>query len=121
VTERVAILELNLSVLLASEPKVAQWKATSRFPSSDIDLAFGVPTSVSAEKVDKALRQAAGSLLVSLELFDVYRADSAAESRSLAYRLRMQAADRTLTDADIAAVREKCIAAAAKLGAHLRR
>ena len=120
VTERVAVLELNLSILLATEPKVPQWKATSRFPSSDVDLAFNVPSSVSAEKVDKALRQAAGSLLVSLELFDVYRGGDAAESRSLAYRLRLQAADRTLTDADIAAVRDKCIAAAAKLGAHLR-
>lgn len=120
VTERVAILELKLSVLLAAEPKVAQWKATSRFPSSDIDLAFTVPSSVTAEKIDKALRQAAGSLLVSLELFDVYRADASAESRSLAFRLRLQAADRTLTDADIAAVRDRCVAAAAKLGAPLR-
>ena len=120
VTERVAILELNLSILLAAEPKVAQWKATSRFPSSDVDLAFNVPLSVTAEKVDKALRQSAGSLLVSLELFDVYRGDAVTDSRSLAYRLRLQASDRTLTDADIAAVRDKCIAAAAKLGALLR-
>jgi phenylalanyl-tRNA synthetase beta chain len=120
VTERVAILELNLSILLAAEPKVAQWKATSRFPSSDVDLAFNVPSSVTAEKVEKAVRQAAGSLLVSLELFDVYRGDAVTDSRSLAYRLRLQASDRTLTDADIAAVRDKCIAAAAKLGALLR-
>lgn len=120
VNERVAILELNLSVLLAAEPKVAQWKATSRFPSSDIDLAFTVPSSVTAEKIEKALRQSAGSLLVSLELFDVYRADVAAESRSLAFRLRLQASDRTLNDSDIAAVRDKCVAAAAKLNAPLR-
>ena len=120
VTERVAILELNLSILLANEPKVAQWKATSRFPSSDIDLAFTVPSSVTAEKIEKALRQAAGSLLVSLELFDVYRPGGPGESRSLAFRLRLQASDRTLTDADIAAVRDKCVAAAAKLDAPLR-
>jgi phenylalanyl-tRNA synthetase beta chain len=120
VNERVAILELNLSVLLAAEPKVAQWKATSRFPSSDIDLAFNVPSSVTAEKVDKALRQSAGSLLVSLELFDVYRAAASDESRSLAFRLRLQASDRTLTDADIAGVRDKCVAAVSKLGASLR-
>jgi len=59
VSERVAVLELNLSVLLASEPKVPQWKATSKFPSTDFDLAFNVPADVSAEKIDKALRQAA--------------------------------------------------------------
>jgi len=120
VTERVAILELNLSILLATDPKVAQWKSTSRFPSSDIDLAFNVPSSMTAEKVEKALRQAAGALLVSLELFDVYRSDPAAEARSLAFRLRLQASDRTLADADIAGVRDKCVAAVSKLGASLR-
>lgn len=82
VTERVAVLELDLSILLAIEPKVTQWKATSRFPSSDVDLAFNVPSSVSAEKVDKALRQAAGSLLVSLELFDVYRTEPGDQART---------------------------------------
>jgi len=118
VEERVAILEVNLSILLAVEPKVAQWKATSRFPSSDLDLAFTVPDDVTAEKVDKALRQSAGSLLVALDLFDVYRTGTGA--RSLAYRLRLQSSERTLTDADLAAVRDKCVAATTKLGAVLR-
>ena len=121
VTERVAVLELNLGILLANEPKVSQWKATSRFPSSDIDLAFSVPDSVTAEKVDKAIRQGAGTTLVDLSLFDVYRGVGVAEGqRSLAYRLRLQASDRTLTDADVAQLRDKVIAAVAKLGAALR-
>ena len=121
VTERVAVLELNLSVLLATEPKVPQWKPTSRFPSSDFDLAFVLPDSVIAEKVDKAIRQGAGSALVDLALFDVYRGKGVPEgSRSLAYRLRVQAADRTFTDADLSAIREKVVAAVAKLGGQLR-
>jgi phenylalanyl-tRNA synthetase beta chain len=120
ISQRVAVLEVNLSLLLANEPKVPQWKATSRFPSSDIDLAFNVPSSVSAEKVEKALRQNAGALLVDISLFDVYRADVASDSRSLAFRLRLQATDRTLTDSDVAEVRNKCIAGVGKLGAQLR-
>ena len=120
ISQRVAILEVNLSLLLASEPKVAQWKPTSRFPSSDIDLAFTVPTSVTAEKIEKSLRQNAGALLVDIALFDVYQTDASAESRSLAFRLRLQANDRTLTDANVAEVRDKCIAGAKKLGAQLR-
>ena len=121
VTERVAILELNLSILLGSEPKVAQWKPTSRFPSSDLDLAFVVPNSVAAEKVDKGIRQAAGALLVDLSLFDVYRGQGVPEgSRSLAYRLRLQSVDRTLTDDDVATVRGKVEAITSKMGATLR-
>lgn len=121
VTERVAVLELHLGVLLATEPKVPQWKATSRFPSSDIDLAFSVPDSVTAEKVDKAIRQGAGGTLVDLALFDVYRGVGVVDGqRSLAYRLRLQATDRTLTDGDVAQLRDKVIAAVGKLGAALR-
>jgi phenylalanyl-tRNA synthetase beta chain len=56
------------------------------------------------------LRRAGGDLLVDLELFDVYRgAGLAPGSRSLAYRLRLQAADRTLTDAEVGEVRQQCI------------
>ena len=121
VSERVALLELNLSILLGVEPKVAQWKPTSRYPSSDFDLAFVVPDSVIAEKVEKAIRQGSGGLLVDLTLFDVYRGTGVPEgSRSLAYRLRLQALDRTLADTDLTAVREKVVAAVTKLGGQLR-
>ncbi len=121
VGERVAVLELNLSVLLANEPKAAVWKPTSRFPSSDLDLAFVLAESVAAEKLDKAIRQAAGSLLVDLALFDVYRGQGLPEAtRSLAYRLRLQSLERTLTDEDVAQVRHKVETATKKLGATLR-
>ncbi len=121
VAERVAWLELDLTRLLSAEPKIAQWKATSRYPSSDVDLAFVVADTVPAEKLDKAIRQAAGGLLVDLSLFDVYRGAGAVDgSRSLAYRLRLQAADHTLTDTEVAAVRAKIVTVTGKLGAQLR-
>jgi phenylalanyl-tRNA synthetase beta chain len=121
VTERVAILEVNLDELLDRKAKPAQWKLTSRQPSSDLDLAFTLSNNIPAEKLEKAVRQGAGKLLVDVSLFDVYRGTGVADGhRSLAYRLRLQAADRTLTDADIASVRRGVEAAAAKLGAELR-
>ena len=121
VEERVGVLELNLSVLLAHEAKVAVWKPTSRFPSSDLDLAFTTPDSVTAEKVEKAIKQAAGALLVDVALFDVYRgAGLPPDSRSLAYRLRLQAQDRTLGDTELTELRHKVVAGVAKLGATLR-
>jgi phenylalanyl-tRNA synthetase beta chain len=94
----------------------------SRFPSSDIDLAFEVAETCAAAEVEAVLRAAAGPLLVSLRLFDVYRgAPVPAGSRSLAYALRFQAADRTLTDDEIAEVRQRAIdAVVAALPAKLR-
>jgi phenylalanyl-tRNA synthetase beta chain len=121
VDERVAIVELRLDELLGREPKPAVWKPVSRHPSSDLDLAFTLADDVPAEKLEKAIRQGAGSLLVGIELFDVYRGPGVGEGRrSLAYRIRLQAPDRNLTDADIADVRRAAVAAAAKLGAELR-
>ena len=121
VEERVAVLELNLSVLLANDAKVSMWKPTSRFPSSDLDLAFTTPDSVTAEKVEKAIKQAAGALLVDVALFDVYRgAGLPPGTRSLAYRLRLQAPDRTLSDTELTDLRHKVVAGVAKLGATLR-
>lgn len=121
VSERVAILELHLGRLLALEPKPASWRPVSKYPSSDLDLAFLVPDDVPAERVDKAIRQAAAALLGDLRLFDVYRgAGVDAGQRSLAYRVRLQAADRTLTDDDVAGVRARAEAAVAKLGGVLR-
>jgi phenylalanyl-tRNA synthetase beta chain len=68
------------------------------------------------------LRDAAGPLLVDLRLFDVYRGASVGEgARSLAYALRLQAEDHTLTDAEVGDVRAGGIAAVeAAHGAQLR-
>ncbi len=120
VTERVAILELDLDQFLAREPKPAQWKPTSRYPSSDLDLSFRLDDAVPAEQLERAVRQGAGKYLVDLDLFDNYRNPDVTGSRSLGYRLRLQASDRSLTDADIAEIRRGIEAAATKSGAELR-
>ncbi|HUO47682.1 MAG TPA: phenylalanine--tRNA ligase subunit beta, partial [Acidimicrobiales bacterium] len=120
---RVGWLEVDLGLLLGvAERRSPLAPVVSRFPSSDVDLAFVVPDDVPAGAVDATVRRAAGDLLESLALFDVYRGEGvAAGSRSLAFRLRLCSVDRTLTDADVAEVRERCILAAHQAhGATLR-
>ena len=83
----------------------------SRFPSSDIDLAFVVPDEVPAQMVEQTLVVEGGELLESVQLFDVYRGEAlGAGVRSLAYRLRFCALDRTLPDEEIGGLRSACIA-----------
>ena len=121
VAERVAVLEIDLDEVLGRDPKPVVWKPVSRMPSSDLDLAFAVGDDVPAEKLERAIRQGAGALLVDIELFDVFRGESLGpDRRSLAYGLRLQAADRNHTDVDIADVRRAAVAAYAKLRAELR-
>lgn len=118
---RVSILEVDLTTILNEEPKPVQARDINRFPSSDIDLAFVVPEAVTASTIQRALRSAAAKRLVSIELFDVYRGKGLPEnSRSLAFRLRLQEDGGTLTDAVIAEVQKACVAAAEKAGASIR-
>ena len=102
--ERVAYLEVDLDALLDLPHGERTFRPFSLFPSSDIDLAFEVDEDVPASAVEDAIRAAGGELLWSVRLFDVYRGAGVADGRrSLAYALRLQAPDRTLTDADVAA------------------
>jgi phenylalanyl-tRNA synthetase beta chain len=97
-------------------------QAVSRFPVSTIDLAFVVAEHVPAGNLAATLRGAAGELLESLRLFDVFRSEALGAGRkSLTYALRFRAPDRTLTDAEVAEVRARAIDAVVRAhGAELR-
>ena len=118
----VAWLELDLGAVLDGPRGNRVYAPVSKFPSSDVDLAFVVGDEVAASQVEGSLRKGGGSLLVGLELFDVYRGDGVEDgARSLAYRLRFQASDRTLTDEEVGAARHACIEQVTKkTGATLR-
>lgn len=109
---RVAWLGVDLARLLAQWPGTAAARPVSRFPASDVDLAFVVDDSHPAAAVAATVGAAAGPLLESSRLFDVYRGVGDGR-RSLAYRLRFRSDERTLTDAEVASARGAVIDAVA--------
>jgi phenylalanyl-tRNA synthetase beta chain len=87
----------------------------SSYPLATVDLAAVVDDDVPAAAVETALRLGAGELLEAIELFDVYRgAQLGAGKKSLAFALRLRAPDRTLTSAEVVAVRDAAVRAAAE-------
>jgi phenylalanyl-tRNA synthetase beta chain len=67
------------------------------------------------------VRASGGESLEQVELFDVYAGSQVGEGRrSLALALSFRAPERTLTDADIAPVRERIVSALAEIGGELR-
>jgi phenylalanyl-tRNA synthetase beta chain len=107
---RVAWLEIDLDRLLAHPHGEPTYRPVSRFPSSDIDLAFEVAEGVSATDVAATIRAAAAELHGYVRLFDTYRGEGVRPgARSLAYRIRLQATDRTLTDGEVGEVRRRII------------
>ncbi len=103
-------LEVDLSKLLAAPRRSRAARPVSRFPSNDVDLAFVVEDAVPAGAVEALLARVGGDLLETVRLFDVFRSGSLGKGRrSLAYRLRFCAADRTLSDSEVGKLRARCI------------
>jgi phenylalanyl-tRNA synthetase beta chain len=77
---------------------------------------------VPAETVRATVRETGAPLVTSVRLFDVFRSDALGPGRrSLAYTVRFQAPDRTLTDPEVAEVRQRIIEAVESIdGATLR-
>ncbi len=125
---RAAAFELDLDVLLAAasgEP--LQALPVSAFPVAKEDVALVVPSQVPAADVLDAVRVGAaagpaGDVVEDVRLFDVYVGDQIpAGTKSLAFSLRLRAADRTLTAQETAGVREAVVAEAQRrFGATLR-
>jgi phenylalanyl-tRNA synthetase beta chain len=119
---RIGWLEADADHLVALIDTRSGIREVSRFPSADVDLAFAVDEAVPAAAVERALVQAAGDLAEWVRLFDVYSGPGLEPgTRSLAYRLRLNAPDHTLTEAELAKARAACVEAVEKsLPAHLR-
>jgi phenylalanyl-tRNA synthetase beta chain len=109
----VAGFELDLDRL--PEPAVRAYADLTSFPEVREDLAVIVAADVAAADVLATVRRAGMPLLEDAEVFDVYADPErlGPDQVSLALRLRYRAGDRTLTDGEVAAQRERIIAALA--------
>jgi phenylalanyl-tRNA synthetase beta chain len=119
--DRTCAMELDLDRFAVPDPAPAP--DISAYPPVLLDVALVVGPGVLAAEVEATVREAAGSLLESVRLFDVYTDDERLGPglRSLAFALRFRAPDRTLTVTEAAAGRDAAIAAAAERhGARLR-
>ena len=115
--------ELDLDALTAAaDDRPVQPTPVSTYPPGKEDIALVVDADVPAGEVLAVVREGAGELGEEVRLFDLYTGAQLGEGKkSLAFSLRLRAADRTLTAEETAAVRERIVALAAeRVGAVLR-
>jgi phenylalanyl-tRNA synthetase beta chain len=114
--------ELDLEALFAESPELSTYEDVITYPAVRQDLAFAVSEEVEAGELVEAAREAAGSELRELEVFDVYRGDQVGEGKkSIAFRVAFQSPERTLSDEDAAALRERIVGELGRrFGAELR-
>jgi phenylalanyl-tRNA synthetase beta chain len=118
---RAAVCAIDLGKVAQAAEPVAAFRQFASVPPLRQDLAVTLPEAIPAARVLACVRAAAGAILDQIDVFDVYTGPQVgAHRRSLALALTFQASDRTLTDEDVAPVRERIVAALADLGGELR-
>jgi phenylalanyl-tRNA synthetase beta chain len=101
----VSVAELDFEELLRARQPFAGVRTPSRFPPADRDISFFVDESTPDAEIEAVIRDAAGDLLESLQLFDVFHGGGVPAGRqSLAYSLRYRASDKTLADDEVSRV-----------------
>jgi phenylalanyl-tRNA synthetase beta chain len=97
----VFVLEAALTPAMV-QPEPVSFRALPAFPAIERDLALVLPAGLVAADVERAIRTAAGPLLEDVGVFDVFADERfGAGRRSVAFRLRFRAPDRTLVDAAV--------------------
>ncbi|HET8813651.1 MAG TPA: phenylalanine--tRNA ligase subunit beta [Solirubrobacterales bacterium] len=117
-----AAFELEGAPLLAAATVGEEsYEDVTTFPAVLQDLAVVVPADTPASEVRAAILAGGGELLRAAEVFDLYVGEQLGENRkSLALSLEFRAPDRTLTDEEVAGLREAIKAKLGEIGGSLR-
>jgi phenylalanyl-tRNA synthetase beta chain len=120
--EAATSFEIDLAALVGAASAGEEiYEDVTSFPAVYQDLAVVLPAETAAAGVRDAVLVAGGELLRSAEVFDLYEGEQLGEGRkSLALRLEFRAADRTLTDEEVAELRASIEAKLGEIGGSLR-
>ena len=114
--------EFNFTDMLAGKQPDRTYTPLPKYPAVSRDVSVVCLEPIPVAKLEACIQTAAGDLLRSIELFDIYRgAPIAPGFKSVAFSLVFRADDRTLTDEDCDQEMTQIIAALqTQLGAVLR-
>lgn len=114
--------ELAFDLVMKHADTERFYKPLPKYPAMARDIALLVKEEINVAEMESIIKEAAGKLLESVALFDVYRGKQVQEGRkSVAFNLKYRANDRTLTDDEVVKVHQKVLdALKEKLDAVLR-
>jgi phenylalanyl-tRNA synthetase beta chain len=107
----VLLAELNMDQLLARRSTSRSFKPLPAFPAIRRDVAMIVPEAATHQAVLDAIKQARGTTLEGVQLFDVFRGQNVpAGHKSLAYAFTYRSLERTLTDGEVNTAHQQVVA-----------
>ncbi|MBI5569490.1 MAG: phenylalanine--tRNA ligase subunit beta [Desulfomonile tiedjei] len=116
------IFEILLEPLFIRSRKETVFRPIPRYPYIERDLSIIVEEKCSGEKIKQLISRLGHDIIASVVLFDIYRGESIPEGyQSVAFRIRYQSEERTLTDEEVQAIHSRVVTALqAELGAMMR-
>ncbi|MHB8172402.1 MAG: phenylalanine--tRNA ligase subunit beta [Thermincolia bacterium] len=101
-TGEVYSFQLAADKLVEKADLAKKYQSLPRFPGMERDMAFVVARDVAAAKIMEIIKSNGGDLLQDVTIFDVYQGQQIKEGyKSMAFSLKYQAPDRTLTDEEV--------------------
>jgi phenylalanyl-tRNA synthetase beta chain len=95
-------IEIDLAAIPFVAEVAGRYQPIPVMPAMEVDLALVVPDATTSSDVGRVIRESAGDLLESLNVFDEFRGAGIPDgSRSLAWRLTFRHPERTLRDREI--------------------
>ncbi|MFC1599878.1 phenylalanine--tRNA ligase subunit beta [Patescibacteria group bacterium] len=118
---KVAGFEINFTKLAAIGRDFVKYKALPKFPGLDLDISVVIGRDRKVADIQKAINEADSKLIERVKLFDIYEGENIEDNKkALAFRVLLQAKDRTLTDEEMSKVQKKIFANLEKLGGVIR-
>lgn len=108
INESVILFELSLEQLKV--PSYTYYRDISKMPMIKRDLAFLFKLDIKVQQLFDIVKNVAGDLLKSLEIFDVYQGEGIPQGyKNIAFSMVFQHQDKTLVDEEIVAMMKKIV------------
>jgi len=121
INEKVYCFTLDMDLMFACAKPEKKYIPLPKFPAVTRDLALICDDEIPVLTLEKAIVRGAGSLLETINLFDVYKGEQInSGKKSVAFSITLRSNDNTLTDDHTSGVMKKVMKELEKIGANLR-
>lgn len=115
------LARFDVNTLFSVQDAEKEYTPLPKFPASTRDISVLCDRDLPVIEIEKAIKDAVGKILESVELFDVYMGEQVPQDKkSVAYNIVMRSKDSTLSDEQLDAAMKRVFKALAKMNIELR-
>jgi phenylalanyl-tRNA synthetase beta chain len=118
---KVACFEINYSLFNKLTRAEIKYKPISRFPGIEFDVSVLIKRESEVAEIIKTIQKTDQALIKNVTLFDYYQGENIpADKKSLAFKILLQSAERTLTDEEMKSAQNRVFQNLQKIGGEIR-